>query len=222
MRAALIGNREDTDPGLVGHALRTRGYSFIESCREDPGTLPPLDGIALVVSLGSGWSTYWPGVGEEVRAEQEYLAAAHGAGVPVLGICFGAQQLAVALGGEVCRAEAAEIGWHNVTSDSHPVLAGEWFQWHYDSITVPPGAQTLAVSPRATQAFRAGRSVGLQFHPEVTTQIVAHWSSAGGRGELLDEGIDPEELAAGTASRIGLIGGRVEALIGWFCENAGT
>ena len=76
MRAVLIANSEDADPGFVGRALRQRGYSFTEFLREDHQNWPSLDGFDLVVAMGSNWSTYWDHVAEPVRAEQTLLAEA--------------------------------------------------------------------------------------------------------------------------------------------------
>ena len=228
VRAALIGNRDDTDPGLVGHALRRQGYSFVELARETPGQwdIEPA-GLDLVVSLGSSWSTYWPEVRAETTAERDFLLAAHGDGVPVLGICFGAQQLATALGGTVSRLHKHEIGWHEVTpvaeaADSPEmteILAGQWFQWHYDGFSVPSGATALAHSAVSPQAFRIGRTLAVQFHPEATESIVRHWSSGDGETELIEASIDRAELLDGTRRMMEEMRGRTDALIDWFLRN---
>ena len=87
--------------------------------------------------------------------------------------------LARVLGAEVFRGERAEIGWLPVRStDPELVPDGPWFQWHFDSFTLPPGATLIAESDVGPQAFVAGRSLGLQFHPEVTTQIMDDWVRA--------------------------------------------
>ena len=225
VRAVLIGNIDDTDPGLVGHALRSRGYSFTEFAREEPGGWKDPDGVELVVSLGSSWSTYWPRVATETSAERDYLRAAHVRGVPVLGICFGGQQLASALGGTVERSQMHEVGWHQVSvMAENPVhgaetLAGQWFQWHYDRFSVPSGAVALAESAVSPQAFRAGRALGLQFHPEVTTSIVEHWSRGAGADELRAVGIDRDELIGRTSSMMDEVRPRTEALVEWFVSH---
>ncbi|MFM8793934.1 MAG: hypothetical protein ACKOFF_03430, partial [Acidimicrobiales bacterium] len=77
MRAALIGNRNDMDPGLVGHALRHRGMTFVELHREDPRVWPRPDEVDFVLSLGSSWSAYWPEVAGPVGAEQRFLTTSH-------------------------------------------------------------------------------------------------------------------------------------------------
>jgi GMP synthase-like glutamine amidotransferase len=116
----------------------------------------------------------------------------------VLGLCFGGQALAAALGGEVRRAAAPEIGWIELEPlDGRAIAPGPWFSWHYDTFTLPPGAQELARSAACPHAFRVGRSVGLQFHPEVTPEIVEGWVH-GGRDTLAAHRIDTEAIRAQT------------------------
>ena len=112
--------------------------------------------------------------------------------MPILGLCFGGQMLARVLGGEVYRGDECEIGWLPVrTNDPSLVPEGPWFQWHFDVITAPPGATSIAETDLGAQAFVAGRSLGLQFHPEVTPEIMDEWVRAY-RHELDEEGVDPE------------------------------
>ena len=114
--------------------------------------------------------------------------------VPILGICFGGQLLARVLGGQVVRSERPEIGWLPVsTLDSSLVTGGPWFQWHFDAFTLPPGARLVAEKGASVQAYTLGHGMGLQFHPEVTPEMVTAWA-AGNRDELLLGGVDPDHL----------------------------
>lgn len=213
------------DAGLVGHALRRSGLAFLEMPREDVASWPGLDGLDMVVSLGSSWSAYWSEISGPAEAERALLAAAHVAGVPILGLCFGAQQLAMTLGGAVERSQTHEIGWHEVSpmSECAPsvadVVGGRWFQWHYDRFSVPAGATALADSPVSPQAFVCGRSLGLQFHPEVNESMVIHWSSGSGHDELVAAGIDRDHLLAETRSALETVPVRTERLVGWFLNE---
>jgi GMP synthase-like glutamine amidotransferase len=149
----------------------------------------------LIVTLGSESGAYDDTV-PWIGREQRLLRDAFEAGVPVLGICFGSQLLARALGGRAVRAERSEIGWMAIESrDPSIVPGGPWLQWHHDSFTIPAGATLLAHSPAGPQAYAIGRSLGVQFHPEVTPRIVADWV-AGSRDELDREGVDPDRLLA--------------------------
>lgn len=225
MRAALIANRDDIDPGFVGRSLRRRGYSFIEFLREDFTSWPSLEGIDLVVAMGSGWSTYWDHVADPVLAEQSLIADAVARQIPVLGVCFGAQQLSVALGGEVTKAQSPEIGWfsvENVPETAHLapkcLSEGLWMQWHSDRFSVPAGATVLAQSPVGPQAILCGRALGLQFHPEVTESIVHMWSSGDGNEELAAVSLSPDQLLHDTRHNIDDAARRCDELVAWFLD----
>ena len=226
MRAALIANREDADPGFVGKSLRARGYSFVEFLREDFQQWPSLDNIDLVVAMGSGWSTYWDHVAEPVKAEQSLLATAISQGIPVLGICFGAQQLSVTLGGNVTKAQSTEIGWfsvENVPETAHlapkSLTEGPWMQWHYDAFSVPTGATVLAQSVAGPQAMVCGRAVGLQFHPEATESIVRTWASGDGESELAAIGLTETEILNHTRAQLDDAARRCDDIVDWFLTD---
>jgi len=226
MRAALIANVDDADPGFVGRALRRRGVSFVEYLREQWREWPSLEGIDLVVAMGSSWSVYWEDQSGPISAEQKLMASAHEAGIPVLGICFGAQQLSTVLGGVVTNAQSPEIGWfsvENVPESAHLapkcLTEGRWMQWHYDKFSVPSGATVLADSPVGPQAIVCGTSLGLQFHPEASESIVRQWSSSEGAAELEKQGISREELLAETSTTVEDAERRCDELVAWFLTD---
>ena len=223
MRALVVANSYDADPGFVGNRLRARGFDLVACHREHPNDWPDLDGVELVLPLGSDWSVYWEHVQPSVVSESNLLVAAHQRGIPILGICFGGQMLAHSLGGSVARAPEPEIGWYSVVS-AVPELAGDgpWFQWHADRFTAPAGAEQLGSSPLAEQAFRIGRSLALQFHPEVTTAVVERWCR-GGAEELKRHGRHADALVAETLRQVGRSEHAATRLVDWFCESvAGT
>jgi hypothetical protein len=86
------------------------------------------------------------------------------------------------------------------SSDEALVPNGPWFQWHFDTFTVPPGADLIADSAIGPQAYTIGSSLGLQFHPEVTPEIMDSWVAAY-RHELDQEGVDPDLLLEETYQR---------------------
>ncbi|MGD9951439.1 MAG: type 1 glutamine amidotransferase [Burkholderiales bacterium] len=108
--------------------------------------------------------------------------------VPVLGHCLGAQLMARAFGGEVRRAAAKEIGWGEVRAADN-ALARDWlddvaafeaFHWHGETFTIPPGATRIAQSAHCdNQGFALGRHFGMQFHVEMTGDMVRDWVRGG-------------------------------------------
>jgi GMP synthase-like glutamine amidotransferase len=200
LRALILQHEEPTPPGyvtewLAGHDAEVEMFRIDIDDREVDPT-----GYDLIVSLGSEFAAFddsKPFVPREARLMQTAIDA----DVPVLGLCFGGQMLAQVLGGEVFRGTESEIGWLPVRSqDPELVPDGPWFQWHFDSFTLPPGATLIAESDVGPQAFVAGRSLGLQFHPEVTTQIMDDWVRAY-RHELDADGVDPDSLLEETKRR---------------------
>ncbi|HET9198688.1 MAG TPA: type 1 glutamine amidotransferase [Solirubrobacterales bacterium] len=144
--------------------------------------LPGHDEVAGAVFMGGPMNVDEVERFPALAAEREWLAEAVERGMPVLGICLGAQLLARALGAEV-RAGEAEIGFApvEVAAPDDPLLGGlaprsEVLHWHGDRFDLPDGAEHLASSERtACQAFRAGSAWGVLFHPEADFALVEAW-----------------------------------------------
>lgn len=220
MHALVIANADDADTGCVGHHLRLRGYELTECHREHPTGWPSLAGFDMVLMLGSEWSVYWPEVAVSVQAEAALVRTAAEGGLPVLGICFGSQVVAHALGGSVQPAPTPEVGWYEVdTIDPRVVAAGPWLQWHYDVVTLPPGAEELARSPVGPQAWRLGRTFCTQFHPEATETIVSRWVSGAGGEELARLGSSRHRMLADTAANVAVSTLNAERLVDWFLDS---
>jgi GMP synthase-like glutamine amidotransferase len=205
MRPALIlQHGREGPPGLLGEWLDARGLGA-EVC-EDWRALEhehPED-YAFLASLGS-WRSPRDDGEPEVAAELNLLGRAVERDVPVLGLCFGGQALAAVLGGRVEPSPVPELGWSTVeTDDPDTVAPGPWLQWHFERFTLPPGAEELARSAAGTQAFRHGRHLGVQFHPESTVETVARWARADAK-RLARLGIEDAEaqLEAGAGHAAG-------------------
>jgi GMP synthase-like glutamine amidotransferase len=129
--------------------------------------------------------------------EIENLRMASAAGTPLLGICFGGQALAVALGGRIEPALPLEAKWDEGIEilDPAAIPAGPWLNFHYDRFTLPTGATLLARTPTGPSAFRHGRALGVQFHPEVTAEIASGWAT-----KYDDDRVDAAALARGGAA----------------------
>lgn len=200
MRVLVVQKEDATPIGLVGRWLDERGADVRQHRIDLSDDDVDPTGHDLIVSLGSEFAAFDDHV-PFVQREHRLFRRALDADVPILGLCFGGQMLARALGGSVFRSDTSEIGWMPVrTTDPDLVPEGPWFQWHFDSFTVPPGATLVAESDMGPQAFVAGRSLGLQFHPEVTPEIMDDWVRTY-RHELDAEGVDPDVLLVETRER---------------------
>jgi GMP synthase-like glutamine amidotransferase len=216
----VVGNHGDSDPGLVGARLAELGFTFERNEREYPREWKSLAGMDLVLLLGSEWSVYWESNRIEVAAEVDLVRTAITRGVPLFGICYGAQLIAHALGGTVSRSSHPEVGWHAVSSTAHPeLLANVWLQWHYDVFTVPPSLTAVATNDVGPQAILGKRIFATQFHPEATMEIISRWSSGTGSGELAKLGLDPKQLWEDSAEQLAMTAPTTSRLVDWFLRE---
>lgn len=183
-----------------------------------PGGPPPpapetIDALVVFGSPAAADDDTLPWLG----AERGYLGRALELGVPVLGICFGAQLLGRVLGGTVGRAARPERGFVAVRSTDHAVVPdGVWMQFHDDTVTLPPGARLVAANEVGVQAFRHRNSVGVQFHPEIDPTAFGAWvDSWRVAGELADvaAAVDLTALTAEVASRADASAAACRALV---------
>ena len=188
-----MANTGDDDAGHVGQRLRHHGYELHTRYRDQDGG--PLDSndYDLVVLLGSDWSVYWDKVAPFVAREAELVVDAATSNTPLLGICYGGQLMSHALGGSVERSDQVEIGWFEVASASELSPAGLWFEFHVDKFTPPPKAEVLATTSAGPQAYRLGRMLAVQYHPEVTPDIIRRWGAESG-DEATKYGLDFEAM----------------------------
>ncbi len=209
MRALVIEHDHTTPSGLVGERLVERGYELVVhrvvpidryEHPDVPGAFPSLDGVDLLVAMGAPWSVYDLNlIGSWLVPELELLRDAIAGGVPVLGVCFGGQALAAALGGKVARSPSPELGWVSVESVRLDLIpTGPWFQWHVDRWELPPGAQEVGRTAAASQAFVYGGCLAVQFHPELTEAMLRGWLDNGGSDVAAAAGVDEAALLAET------------------------
>jgi GMP synthase-like glutamine amidotransferase len=185
---------ESAPPGLLAEWLDARGIPYEVSRSWEDGAAPDPGAYAFVVSLGH---TSGPGDTHDPRVveELELLRTAVASDVPVLGLCFGGEALAAVLGARVERSPTPELGWREIeTDDPAAIPPGPWLEWHFERFSTPPGAAELARTGAATQAFRLGPHLAVQFHPEATVEIVEGWAEHDGVEVSLDA--SPERRAA--------------------------
>ena len=230
MRALVIAHDPGSLPALVGERLAHHGvelemHQVAESMHEPVAHHPFPDpaGYDLILPLGAVWSVYdEETIGSWIRREFELLQGADDAGVPILGICFGAQALCAALGGTVTRSAAPQIGWHDINSRVDRLASGQWMQWHYDECVLPPDAELLADDDTCVQAFRIRNHLAVQFHPEATGDHVHNWIRLGGQyalDALAEQAIDPDELLQASYRAQEHSRHNTDALVDWFLEE---
>lgn len=99
----------------------------------------------------------------------------------MLGICFGAQILARALGAEVRRVGEPEVGWTTVVRAEPWIPEGRWFFWHEDTFSWPADSTPLAWTAAAPKAVRCASHLGLQFPAEASGDMIEKWLDKGVR-----------------------------------------
>lgn len=195
----VIADAQDSDAGFVGERLL--GAHGAELVLHDRDRLPAsLSAEAdLVLLLGSARSVCDPAQARVVAAESALVRGALASHMPVLGICYGGQLLAHALGGRVAVAVQPEIGWFTLDSFDRVLCPpGPWTQFHSDAFSAPPGSRVLGESAAGCQGFshengHGARALGWQFHPEVTSDRFDDWIDRL-RGFCRTHGVDPDQI----------------------------
>lgn len=182
----IVLHQETSTPGRVGNALRTLGHRLdIRRPRFGDPLPETLDDHAGAVIFGGPMSAN--DLDDYVRREIDWISVPLREQRPFLGICLGAQMLAMQLGARVAPHPQgrAEIGYYPI----RPTAAGleicpQWpdhvYHWHREGFELPTGAELLAEGGDfPVQAFRSGHAFGLQFHPDVTTAMMHCWTTRG-------------------------------------------
>ncbi len=230
MRVLFVQHDHVSPLGPVGERFAQHGFEIDthlvvpESDFSAPNVatdFPDARDYDVLVPLGAPWGAWDDAcIGNWLIPEIDWLREAVSGGMPVLGICFGGQLVARAMGGSVAPAPRAEIGWTSIWTD-RPDLVGEgpWFQFHYDRWTVPPGAVELARTPAASQAFSIERTLAVQFHPELDAAGLQGWLDWGGASKVREDGLDPDVMMAQTVATADAARDRTYALVDAFLTD---
>jgi GMP synthase (glutamine-hydrolysing) len=186
----IIQNVTAEGPGTIADHLRKTNIPFTCIDLERGQAIPDTGGFSHLIILGGPMAVYEMDAVPSLRDEAVHIEKAIKANKYVLGVCLGAQMLAHVLGSRVYPGSQREIGWYDVAVTDEgmrdPCMAElavpgrrttQVFQWHGDTFDLPVGAVRLASSDLfPNQAFRySNRIYALQFHIEVTPQIVTGW-----------------------------------------------
>lgn len=187
-KICVVKHTENEGPGLLGEHFARLGWDVVvlDVFRGDP--LPEsLDSVAGVVILGGPMNVYEEKEHPFLEAEERFIRKVLSEEVPFLGICLGGQLLAKSCKAAVTRSAHEEKGWFDVeltkAGRQDMLFRGlpgtlPVFQWHQDTFAPPEGSVLLATADLCrNQAFRMGAAAyGLQFHPEMTPEMVRSWA----------------------------------------------
>lgn len=231
MKALVFQHVGHESPGRLGELMRENGFD-IHSVNFGAGDRIPekTDGFAALVVMGGPMNVYESGRYPYLAAETRFLGDFIKSGRAVMGICLGAQLMAVALGARVYAGNKKEVGWYDITvadeAAGDPVFGAfsrteKVFQWHGDTFDLPEGAARLAFSDDfPNQAFRYGeKAYALQFHIETDGQMVRDWlGGEENRRELAAGGFDADEIARGIGVYGGGMGNLADSVFGAFLK----
>lgn len=211
----IVTHLPDRAVGIVREALEAAGCEVIDRNPADAHELPAAEQIAGIVTLGGRQSATRVGEDPFLAAEVELLKDALDRQVPILGMCLGAQLLAVAAGGQVSYSGAMNAGWPEMTllpAASGDPLFGAFprrlpvLKWHEDIIELPAAAVELATTPGPGAAlFRVGESAwGSQAHLELTEpMLIEGWTvEPADVSEIEGAGHPIEEFRAASRSHL--------------------
>lgn len=192
-KVLIVVHQETSNPGLVGQILHSSGYTLDCRCPAIGHALPEqVDGYEGVIVFGGPMSANDDESLPHIRSELDWIPIVLDTQIPYLGICLGAQLLARVLGGKVTAhpEDIREIGYVSIqpTFCGHNPLneLDHVYHWHKEGFELPQDAILLATGEVfPNQAFRYGNTAyGLQFHPEITKDMIDLWVSKA--GEQLD------------------------------------
>lgn len=229
MRVLTVVHQADAGPGVFAAPVTERGHELVEWMPAE-AALPPADEADAVIVLGGGMHPHQEEEHPWLRREKAFLGGLLREGVPTLGVCLGAELLAEAAGAPPRQMERPEVGWREVelTQEARedPVLGClderfTAFEWHSFETPLPPGAVALARHGDRVEAFRSGSAWAIQFHAEVTREIVNGWVERYREDpDLTAAGLDPMPLMQETDERIGPSNALGAELCGRFVDHA--
>jgi GMP synthase (glutamine-hydrolysing) len=225
---ACLHHLDSAFTGHAGRAIRAAGVELDERHVIAGDPLPALDEIDGVLTFGGDQSVRDIASLPALEAEAAFLRAAVERGVPVFGVCLGAQLLAHALGGSVSRLPQRIVTWTSIepltAASGDPVMGAlpdgaMALHWNEDGFEPPPGAvELLARVSAGAEGFRVGESAwGVQFHPEVDPEALEGWYEVGER-ELSEAAVAETDARALDARYLPGQAALSEALFGGFAR----
>jgi GMP synthase-like glutamine amidotransferase len=196
VRVLSLIHQDDAPTGTFADAVRERGGQLMEWNLVRGAPPEPPETFDAVLVFGGGMHVDQEDQHPWLREEDDLIKGLLAAELPLLGVCLGGQLIAKAAGAHVGPATREEVGWHEVEltpeAAADPLFGGAperfaAFQWHSYAFDLPPGGVPLARNRVGLQAYRVGDSAwGIQFHAEVTREIVEGWLASDRTGRQID------------------------------------
>ncbi len=178
MPTALIlsGSHLAHELGYVQEWLLATHFTIQRIYREDLAADVPFPAADLLINMGSPSSVATGYIQDSALLEVELVNAWVSEGNNYIGLCFGAQVLAVALGGHVTRQREAHRAVERISFDGSKQV-GPWVRWHEDFISDAPGATIDSAVSDAILIFHKGNAWGVQPHVELTPETLERMAS---------------------------------------------
>ena len=214
MKGLIIRHIDIEGPGMLGEFLASKGIPMDFIGLEKGDRLPgDIGDYGFIVILGGPMNVYEEDKHPFLKDEDRLIKDAIKKEIPLLGICLGAQLIAKAAGAKVYANPVKEIGWYDISLTEEGLkdpffngLEREFpvFQWHGDTFSIPEGGQLLVSSSLCkNQAFKFRSAYGLQFHVEVTPDIIKSWIDSYQTELALLKGIiDPVRIIEDTTKKL--------------------
>jgi GMP synthase (glutamine-hydrolysing) len=178
---SILQHGKDEGPGLISDLLG-EAMKECRTIRMNEGEVPSGPLPRGLIILGGPMSAADTRSHPYFLIEQEMIRSMVASRRPVLGICLGAQLIAAAFGAAVFPAAIAERGWYRVfrvNSAAESIIPATMsvFQWHGDTFDLPAGARLMVRGDAVpNQMFSIGSAIAVQFHPEVTREMIDIWT----------------------------------------------
>ncbi len=217
----VIMHGEHSCPGRVGQLLRRKGHVLdVRKPRFGDALPATLEQHAGAVIFGGPMSAN--DTDDYIRTEIDWIAVPLRENKPLFGICLGAQMLTRHLGSAVAphRDGRVEIGYCRVEPTRLGSAIGAWpekfYHWHREGFGIPAGGECLATGADfPNQAYRFGSAYGVQFHPEITYQLVNRWTTCASQHLTKPGAQPPQEQLMGHIHH----GRRVKAWLDLFLDR---
>ncbi len=169
---------------LKGHGLSYRTYAVVDG--EFPDRVDECQGWLIT---GSKHGAYEPH--DWIPPLEQFIRDVYDDGRPMVGVCFGHQIIAQAMGGTVEKySHGWAVGRHDYIIDGQPMSLNAW---HQDQVTqLPPGATVIGQNEFCDNAalLYGDRILTMQPHPEHTAEFVGRLIETRGRGLVPDDLLD--------------------------------